>query len=112
MAPTAFYTYFEIVQVCDSIRLHFRNRRTKMEVKTSSGMLMKNTRKQQDSHPDYTGSWVSEDGVEHYLDGWINTSKAGNKYIKIRMGKAKDQAVKPKAAPARGFDSKDEDIPF
>lgn len=83
-----------------------------MEVKTSSGVLFKNMRKQQDTHPDYTGSWVNEQGVECYLDGYINESKNGNKYIKLRVGKPKDQAVKPKAAPARGFDSKDEDIPF
>jgi uncharacterized protein (DUF736 family) len=77
-------------------------------------MLMKNTRKQQDSHPDYTGTWVNADGVECYLDGWLNTSKAGNKYIKLRMGKVKgDQppAPKPKPQPSNLSDM-DSDIPF
>ena len=84
-----------------------------MEVKPNSGMLMKNTRKQQESHPDYTGTWVNADGVECYLDGWMNTSKAGNKYIKLRMGKPKaDQpAAKPKAQPSNLGDM-DDDVPF
>lgn len=85
-----------------------------MEVKPNSGMLMKNTRKQQESHPDYTGTWVNADGVECYLDGWLNTSKAGNKYIKLRMGKVKgDQppAPKPKPQPSNLSDM-DSDVPF
>jgi uncharacterized protein (DUF736 family) len=84
-----------------------------MEVKPNSGMLMKNTRKQQESHPDYTGTWVNADGVDCYLDGWMNTSKAGNKYIKLRMGKPKgDQPpAKPKAQPSNLSDM-DSDIPF
>ena len=86
-----------------------------MEVKPNSGMLMKNTRKQQDSHPDYTGTWVSADGVEHYLDGWMNTSKAGNKYIKLRMGKAKDAQYTPPAKPKpqpSNLGDMDDDAPF
>ncbi len=85
-----------------------------MEVKPNSGMLMKNTRKQQESHPDYTGTWVNADGVDCYLDGWMNTSKAGNKYIKLRMGKVKgDQppAPKPKPQPSNLSDM-DSDVPF
>jgi len=85
-----------------------------MEVKPNSGMLMKNTRKQQESHPDYTGTWVNADGVDCYLDGWMNTSKAGNKYIKLRMGKPKaDQppAPKPKPQPTN-LDGMDDDVPF
>lgn len=85
-----------------------------MEVKPNSGMLMKNTRKEQDSHPDYTGAWVDADGVEHYLDGWWNISKAGNKYIKLRMGKAKDaQSAPAKPKPkASNLGDMDDDVPF
>jgi hypothetical protein len=43
----------------------------------------------------------------------MNTSKAGNKYIKLRMGKPKaDQPpAKPKAQPSNLGDM-DDDVPF
>lgn len=85
-----------------------------MEVKLNTGMLMKNTRKTEDRHPDYTGAWTGDDGVECYLDAWINTSKAGNTYLKLRKGKPKaqqqDAAPAKKHAPVESFD--DEDLPF
>lgn len=85
-----------------------------MEVKPNTGMLMKNSRKTEDRHPDYTGTWVDESGVECYLDAWKNTSKAGNPYLKLRMGKPKpNQSAAPvaaKMAPVESFD--DEDLPF
>lgn len=92
-----------------------------MEVKPNTGMLMKNTRKTDEKHPDYTGTWVGEDCVECYLDAWINTSKAGNTYLKLRKGKPKiQQQSAPAAAPAytpkkeavpAAFET-DDDIPF
>ena len=91
-----------------------------MEVKPNTGMLMKNTRKTDEKHPDYTGTWAGEDCVECYLDAWINTSKAGNTYLKLRKGKPKIQQQSAPAAPAytpkkeavpAAFET-DDDIPF
>jgi hypothetical protein len=45
----------------------------------------------------------------------MNTSKQGNKYIKLRMGKPKQQAsvpAKPKPQASSGFDDMDSDTPF
>lgn len=91
-----------------------------MEVKTSSGVLFKNNRKKEEKHPDYTGTWVDEQGVERYLDGYINESKNGNRYIKLRVGKPKvaaqqqEQQQRPAYhAPAKsGFEDMENDIPF
>ena len=94
-----------------------------MEVKPNTGMLMKNTRKTDEKHPDYTGTWAGDDCVECYLDAWINTSKAGNTYLKLRKGKPKiQQQSAPAAAPAiKAVDYKEilaakfedaDDIPF
>lgn len=53
------------------------------------GVLFKNEDKQSDSHPDYKGSATVE-GVDYFLDAWINTSDSGRKYMSLRM-KAKDK---------------------
>lgn len=53
---------------------------------TNRGALFKNDRKQQDNHPDYTGS-INVGGVEYWLSAWL---KDGNK------GKFFSMSVKPK----------------
>lgn len=85
-----------------------------MEVKVNTGVLFKNDRKSEDRHPDYTGTWVDEDGQECYLDAWRNESKNGKQYLKLRKGKVKQQgaasAPAKKHAPVESFDA--EDLPF
>ena len=85
-----------------------------MEVKVNTGVLFKNERKEAETHADYTGSWVDDDGTEYYLNAWKNTSKAGKSYLKITRGKVKQQGAAPapakKHAPVESFD--DEDLPF
>ena len=90
-----------------------------MEVQVNTGFLMKNEKKEQDTHADYTGTWTDENGTEFYLNAWLNTSqKTGNKYFKLKLGKSKNQMknvpVKPVSqhsqAKANAF--VDDDIPF
>lgn len=50
----------------------------------NEGVLFKNARKEKDSHADYRGEAVV-DGTVYWLDAWINTSKSGNKYMKLRF---------------------------
>ncbi len=57
---------------------------------TNRGVLFKNDRKDQDSHPDYKGS-ININGTEFWLSAWI---KDGQK------GKFMSLAVKPKDAQA------------
>jgi len=44
---------------------------------SNEGVLFRNDKKQSEKHPDYTGSWTDANGVEHWLNAWINESKAG-----------------------------------
>ena len=95
-----------------------------MEVQVNTGFLMPNTRKESDTHADYTGTWVDADGVEFYLSAWSNVSKkSGMPYFKLKLGKAKgaapayQPAYQPPAQPARqpvrqAAQLPDDDIPF
>jgi uncharacterized protein (DUF736 family) len=58
------------------------------EQKDNSGSLFKNDRKESDTHPDYKGSALLN-GVDHWLDAWINTDRNGNKYMALKF-KPKD----------------------
>lgn len=97
-----------------------------MEVQVNTGFLMPNTRKESDTHADYTGTWVDADGVEFYLSAWSNVSKkSGMPYFKLKLGKAKgaapayqQPAYQPAQQPVRFTGQKpagnlpDDDIPF
>lgn len=90
---------------------------TQMQAKPNTGMLMRNTRKETDKHPDFTGTWVKDDGVEYYLDAWANVSEKGNKYLKLRLGKPKapKQISQHSQAKANAYQPQpelDQDIPF
>ena len=93
-----------------------------MEVQVNTGFLMPNTRKESDSHADYTGTWTDADGVEFYLSAWKNVSKkSGSSYLKIKLGKMKGaaQSYQPaqpapisKHSQAKGNAFIDDDLPF
>lgn len=80
------------------------------------GAIWKNTRKETDTHPDYTGS-INAGGVDYWVSAWIKEGAKG-KFMSLSV-KAKDAApapAKPQAkAPAKasaGFDSDFDDPPF
>lgn len=82
------------------------------EQKDMSGSLFKNDRKESDTHADYKGTALIN-GVEHWLDAWINTSNNGTKYMSLKF--------KPKDATQRGQNSTfhspspadlDDDVPW
>ncbi len=88
------------------------------EQKELSGSLFKNDRKEQDNHPDRTGSALI-DGVEYWVSGWIKDSGKGP-WLSLAF-KRKD--VKHAAPPARqstnaprsrdgGMRDMPDDIPF
>ena len=58
----------------------------KYEQKDFTGSLFKNDSKQEDWHSDYKGSATIE-GVEYWCNGFINESKAGNKYFGLTFKK-------------------------
>lgn len=76
------------------------------------GVLFKNDRKEQDSHPDYKGT-AQIDGTEYWLSAWIKEGQKG-KFMSLSF-KAKDgNAVAPsqQKAKARPAQDDDEGIPF
>lgn len=79
------------------------------EQRDNTGSLFKNDRKEADTHPDYKGSALLN-GVEHWLDAWINTAKDGSKYMSLKF-KRKD-AQGGGTAPARTVEDLSDDIPF
>ena len=87
----------------------------KKESKPNTGVLFEVKEKKSDTHPDRTGS-VNIDGVEYYLDGWINTSAAGQRYMSLKV-KSKQAAAAPvrQAPVSRGRPvpmDEDGSIPF
>ena len=69
--------------------------------------LFKNDRKQQDNHPDYTGS-INVNGVDYFLNGWLK-EKDGRKYF---SGTIKPKGDKPLARSTEHRPGIDDDIPF
>jgi hypothetical protein len=50
----------------------------------NAGALFKNKKKTSDQHADYTGT-ITFEGRECWLDAWIKTSKAGEKYMSLSL---------------------------
>lgn len=78
---------------------------------TNRGALFRNNSKEQDNHPDHTGS-INIDGKEYYLNAWIKTSQNGNKFFSLSV-KPKDENQSQTTSPAKDSSSShDGDIPF
>jgi len=82
------------------------------------GVLFKNSRKNTDKHPDYTGSFTMPNGTEHWLSAWIRRDKYGNAYMSVALGNEKVPREQPAqsgwnapATPEPAGDI-DDDIPF
>ena len=79
------------------------------------GALFKNKNMREGKKdPEYKGS-ATIGGVEYWVSSWINTSKAGEKYMSMNF-KAKEQQAAPAApanvpVPAAALEFDDE-IPF
>lgn len=99
---------------------------------TNSGLLAKNQRKEQDNHPDYTGS-INVDGQDYWLSAWVKQGREGTKLegqkyfsLSVKPKDAQPQRRAPAPAPARApapaprrpqtqatnFDDMEDDIPF
>lgn len=52
------------------------------EQKPNSGSIFNNERKEQDSHPDRTGS-CNIDGRDYWVNGWLKKTKDGKPYLSL-----------------------------
>lgn len=64
---------------------------------TNRGVLFKNSRKQKETHPDYTGT-INVDGVDYFLDAWLKDGAKG-KFYSMSVKRKDKQSTQP--APAR-----------
>ena len=75
------------------------------------GTLFKNTKKEEDRHPDYNGS-INVEGTEYWLNAWIKESKKdGTKFFSLSI-KEKQDSPRQSSAPTRKTKVEDSDLPF
>ena len=75
------------------------------------GTLFKNTKKEEDRHPDYNGS-INVEGTEYWLNAWIKESKKdGTKFFSLSV-KEKQDSPRQSSAPTRKNKLEDSDLPF
>lgn len=86
------------------------------EQKPNSFSLFKNGKKEKDSHPDYKGSFVDDQGREYFCDAWIKEGKSGKFMsgrvkLKDKQRNQQDPEQTPRSSGA-GRDTSPSDIPF
>ena len=74
---------------------------------TNRGALFRNDKREADTDADYNGT-VNIDGTEYWINGWLKTSKAGDKYISLSVrpketGKAQTYASRRDDTEGMGF---------
>lgn len=76
-----------------------------------SGILFRNDKKTQDSHPDYKGR-ARIKGVDYWLSAWIKEGERG-KFMSLSFQPAEEERPK-RALPevSGGVGEMDDDIPF
>lgn len=73
--------------------------------------LFRNSRKENERHADFNGTFTDENGVEYYLNAWSKTPKNGGEKFLSGTVKRKDAARAAAPAPKRQAEMSD-DIPF
>lgn len=84
------------------------------EQRDMSGSLFKNDRKEKAAHADYRGSALI-DGVEHWIDAWINEARDGSKYMSLKFKPKENGSQGASQSPgnAQAFDPElNSDVPF
>jgi hypothetical protein len=78
------------------------------EQKDNSGSVWVNDRKDQDTHPDRTGS-ARIDGTDYWVNGWLRKTKDGKPYLSLSFKAKQDKPVASKKPRA---DDLNDAIPF
>lgn len=81
------------------------------EQRDMSGSVFVNTKKEQEKHPDRTGSCMI-DGVEYWINGWMKKDKNGQPWLSLAF-KRKDGSAASSQKTSKPLPNVDEDeIPF
>ena len=81
---------------------------------TNRGSLFKNTKKEEEKHPDLNGS-INVNGTDYWISAWKKTSKAGSPYYSLSVREKQErQSSQPtrKAKPTNVDPDFDDDLPF
>ena len=76
------------------------------------GALFKNDRKEKETQPDYKGS-LNVGGVDYWISSWLQTSKAGVKYMSLAVNpkeEKKEPTLAQKAAASGNSATVDADF--
>lgn len=68
---------------------------------TNRGAMFKNDRKKTETHPDLGGT-INVGGVDHFINAWKKTSKAGQPFYSLSVTK-KEAKVTEKVAEEQPF---------
>jgi hypothetical protein len=77
---------------------------------TNSGALFANKEKRDEKDPNARGT-INAGGVDYWVSAWTQTSKAGERYQKLKLTPKEERAAKPEKAAPPADDINDE-IPF
>jgi len=78
------------------------------EQKDNSGAVFVNDRKDQDTHPDRTGT-ARIDGTDYWVNGWLRKTKDGKPYLSLSFKSKQD---KPPASKKPRVDDFGDEIAF
>lgn len=78
---------------------------------TNRGTLFRNDERKHDRSPEYSGS-LNVDGVEYWLNGWVQESKkSGRRFFSLTV-RAKDEAKEKPQRQAQAAPDFDDPLPF
>jgi hypothetical protein len=79
---------------------------------TNRGTLYRNENKQEEKHPDYSGS-INVGGKDYWLSGWVKESKKdGKKFFSLSVKQKEKQNPYAKPKQEKPMDDDLSDVPF
>ncbi len=76
------------------------------------GALFRNENKKSEGSPDYSGNISVNDGDKYRVAGWVNTSKAGKKYLALRLTYIPPEDREPSEQQPSQQELSLDDVPF